>query len=104
MVTHLSLGSALPLLADPVTTTTKIAKGKSEQLYEGDGSVCKTLKVANTGTQGSIQVRITYQNGSEGSPIEVGAGNSLPIVCNVEKVTAKAVGADATVETTVINN
>jgi hypothetical protein len=99
----LALAPALPSADDPVVTTTAIKSGKTETIYTGDGTVCRTIKVDNKGTQGHIEIKITYANGSEGPAIEINAGNSLPVVCNVQKITAKAVGGDTTVETTVSN-
>lgn len=100
----LSLGSALPVLEDPVVTSVEIAKGGTVQTFNGDGTVCKTIKVVNKGTAGTIEIRITYANGSEGPPIEILAGNSLSFVCNVQKVRTKALKENTTVETHVYKN
>lgn len=91
----------LPTADDPVVTTTKIPKGQTEPVYTGDGTACKTIKVDNKSTAGNIEIKITFANGSEGDAIEIGAGESHPVVCNVQKITAKANGADATVEVTI---
>jgi hypothetical protein len=95
-----SVPTSPPIPADPVVTTVKIKSIKTETIFTGDGTVCATIKVDNKGTQGHIEIKITYANGSEGNAIEIGAGQSLPVICNVQKITAKAVGADTTVETT----
>ncbi|MFN9946273.1 MAG: hypothetical protein ACK56S_05465 [Planctomycetota bacterium] len=100
----LSLGSALPVPEDPVVTSVEIAKGATATTFDGDGSVCKTVKVVNKGTKGKIEIRITYGNGSEGPPIEILAGNSLSFVCNVQKVRTKALKENTTVETHVYKN
>lgn len=93
--------SLLATADDPVVTTTKIPKSKTAPICTGDGTACKTIEVDNRTTAGNIEIKVTFANGSEGDAIEIGAGESHPVVCNVQKITAKANGADATVAVTI---
>jgi hypothetical protein len=97
----LSLLCASPLLPDPVTTTKTIKKDKTESVFSGDGTACKTITVKNASTAGHIEVTIRWADGSTTGPITLEPGEEHPIVCLVENIDVKAVGADATVETTI---